>query len=303
MANNRPTRQRKTPVKYTADPLREFLSDDGRDTLNVTLEDDSSDEFKEIDEEAEIDEDDDEGEPTSDEDEAVDVSRDPIQLDERSSAKKTGSPSRATLQLASRPTAGLASKFNSLARKDISDAKRNQGMFSNRESRYLSFFGKEEKDLIAAVRTRDKWSYTLTLPIREADRHGNGGYSQSFFSPHVSPLFDKAINWAWYIQEAGKEAGESRQSISLLKHGLRSDYFSDSEDSIVGVLLGPLEQQAEKSLNPGEYCDIGQFWPYQNGKSRDESAQIVKEKKQSWLFNAGGPVKSAQWIPHQTQGK
>lgn len=159
-----------------------------------------------------------------------------------------------------------------------------------KELRVTQSIGTGEEDLVAHVKTRDKWLNDVTLPSRKTKKDGSGGLHQSFFYPKERQQKDVQQGWEWYHGQGGREFFQQHQGIGILyaDHGCK-DFeqplsFSDS------FLMGPIQQpKLFTGLKPGEAVNTGDAWVNASGH----------KDKQSWAFAAGGRVQCLEWAPNQ----
>jgi transcription factor C subunit 6 len=163
----------------------------------------------------------------------------------------------------------------------------NQG----KESRVLYTFGPGQEDLIAHVKTRDKWLNDVTLPTRKTRKDGSGGLHPSFFYPEEKREKEIKQGWEWYYEQGGRGIFTEQQQSDILHAEQGRIDFEQSLTPSDPFLTGPPQQpKLFAELKPGDVANTGEAWVNASGH-RD---------KQSWVVVAGGRIQCLEWVPNQT---
>ncbi|QDS75380.1 hypothetical protein FKW77_002598 [Venturia effusa] len=160
-----------------------------------------------------------------------------------------------------------------------------------KELRVIQTIGPGEEDLVAHVKTRDRWLNDVTLPSRKTRKDGSGGLHNSFFYPDDQQQREISQGWEWYHEQGGHDFFQERQGIEILHVDQGCKDFEQSLRPTDSFLMGPVQQpKLFTSLKPGEAVNTGDAWV-------DTSSH---KAKQSWALAVGGRVQCLEWIPNQS---
>ncbi|TLD37527.1 Serine/threonine-protein kinase [Venturia nashicola] len=159
-----------------------------------------------------------------------------------------------------------------------------------KELRVIQSIGPGEEDLVAHVKTRDKWLNDVTLPSRKTRSDGSGGLHQSFFYPEERQQKDVQQGWEWYHHQGGREFFQKYQTIDILYADQGCKDFEQPLGPSDSLLMGPPQQpNVFTGLKPGAAVNTGDAWSNASGH----------KDKQSWVFAAGGRIQCLEWVPNQ----
>jgi transcription factor C subunit 6 len=160
----------------------------------------------------------------------------------------------------------------------------------SKESRILYAIGPGQEDLIAYVKTRDKWLNDITLPTRKTRKNGSGGLHHSFFYPEERRQKEAKQGWTWYYEQGGRNIFTKYQRSGILYADQGRKDLEQCLSPSDPFLMGPLQQpRLFTGLKPGEVVNTGEAWINDSGQ----------KGKQSWIFAAGGRVQCLEWAPNQ----
>lgn len=159
-----------------------------------------------------------------------------------------------------------------------------------KELRVMQSIGPGEEDLVAHVKTRDKWLNDVTLPSRKTRKDGSGGLHQSFYYPEEQRQKELQQGWEWYHDQGGRDFFQKQQRIGILYEDQGREDFEQSLSPSDPFLMGlPQQSKLFTGLKPGEAVNTGDAWINASGN----------KDKQSWVFVAGGRVQCLEWVPNQ----
>lgn len=155
------------------------------------------------------------------------------------------------------------------------------------------FFGPAKEDYEPTQKAQMKWGYEPTLPSREADKNGFGGFHRTFYLTDEEYDRQAKSGWAWYYQGGGKDAFSQRQSFRQLGPSEASDYMNLPGASERSFLMGPYNEQRLYKLAVGQSMSLGDAW--QNDSS---TAISVQNYKSGFMLNLGARIRCLDWAPH-----
>lgn len=167
-------------------------------------------------------------------------------------------------------------------------------------------FGLDERDLLAVLYTRDRWSRGIdsTFPTRvsldEAESLRDYKYGLTFGVEPDDYEKEKTSNWDWYYDDDGPGGRfRKRQRIEQIKEQeARPIFLPTPKQGKHTVLMGPAGNQMEFNLNQYEVFNFGDAWG--ELKSRNQKDASNKKKRQGWVLNIGQRIQCLAWVPNQS---
>ncbi|KAL5050087.1 hypothetical protein BDW71DRAFT_174724 [Aspergillus fruticulosus] len=166
-------------------------------------------------------------------------------------------------------------------------------------------FGLDERDLLAVLYTRDRWSRGIdsTFPTRvsldEAERLRDYKYGSTFGVEPDDYEKERTSGWDWYYSDGPGERFRKRQRVEpITELEARQTFLPTPKQGKHTVLMGPAGNQMEFNLNQYEVFNFGDAW----GKleSRNQKEVSMKKKRQGWILNIGQRIQCLAWVPNQS---
>lgn len=165
-----------------------------------------------------------------------------------------------------------------------------------RDLQTIASFGTDEKAKLALLKGMDKWFDEITIPSRKSDSKGKGGMCHSLFVEEEARQLERTREWDWYYDKGGREAFSKRQkSMSMVAEEARP--YLPNLQRIRHVLLGPQSQQKVFNIPPLTYLNTEHAFT----KTDENQSQKTKQKRRSWILNAGENVQALDWCPNQSR--
>lgn len=169
-------------------------------------------------------------------------------------------------------------------------------------------FGLDEKDLLAILYTRDRWSKGVdtTFPTRasldEAGSLQDYKYGSTFGLEPEQMEREKTSSWDWYYtKEPGQRFRERQRMEPVTESEVRQIFLPTPKRGKHTVLLGPVDHQTEFNLNQYDILNFGDAWEeLKQGKSQKNGTQPKNKKRQGWILNIGQRIQSVAWAPNQS---
>lgn len=168
-----------------------------------------------------------------------------------------------------------------------------------KRERYNAVFGSETRDMVAAIKCRDKWYNDLILPKREADSKGRGGFSDSFFRTEDAREAEATKDWEWYFEGGGKETLEGIQQGTPLETDDGEQYLPQVSGESLRLLMGPWQRQKMVSLGARELVNVAEVW-----RQAEEEHLLPSQKqrhrqgrREAWILNLGDVAQHMTWVP------
>ncbi|KAI9673141.1 MAG: hypothetical protein M1817_003003 [Caeruleum heppii] len=178
-------------------------------------------------------------------------------------------------------------------------------MAASKQDRYLSFFGTGTQDLINIVKCRDKWGQFVTLPPRQVDGKGQGGFGHSFFHGEEARRREAVEDWEWYDHGEAGERMRKRQKMTVLDEHEGKRYLAHPTEESLDFLLGPYGRHNVTSIPTGGVVNVGDVWKqaideHSLGATTHESS--TAGSRNAWLLNVGERVQTMDWAPNRPHG-
>ncbi|KAL4928396.1 transcription factor TFIIIC subunit TFC6 [Aspergillus undulatus] len=170
-------------------------------------------------------------------------------------------------------------------------------------------FGLDERDLLAVLYTRDRWSRGTdsTFPTRvsldEAGTLRDYKYGSTFGIELENMERERTSGWDWYYDDESK--GRFRKRLRLEKiteEEARETFLPKSKQGKHTVLMGPSDNQVEFNLGQYDILNFGDAWGQLKGQKKSKTAEDEarsKKKRQGWILNIGQRIQCIAWTPNQ----
>ncbi|KAF7714602.1 Uncharacterized protein PECH_008330 [Penicillium ucsense] len=201
-------------------------------------------------------------------------------------------------------SSGVNPKNKSLAAETRSrgcnDIKENE----SKPMHYISTFGDDTRDLLAAVYARDRWARGIDtcLPTRYTLDHQSSLNDYEFGPTWGADPQDveqeRTAGWDWYYDAAvGRRFHQAQESnIKLKEADARRKYLPQAKKRKQTILLGPASDQKSFSLGYHESLNFGRAWADLKAQKSDRVNANVRE---GWLINFEHKVQCLAWAPGQ----
>jgi transcription factor C subunit 6 len=170
----------------------------------------------------------------------------------------------------------------------------------SKDTFYTLTFGSDERDLMAAIHSRDQWSKGIdsTFPTRTALEGGNEKDHSPYgptFGVHPDDIkMESTCGWDWYYDGEIGERFRKRQRIETIEESLaRQEYLPRSDERKHRIRLGPHGKQKLFELGYHESFDFGKAW---GGANSNKSPEKTRE---GWILNMGHKTNCMAWAPNQ----
>ncbi|KAI9794976.1 MAG: hypothetical protein M1835_006200 [Candelina submexicana] len=175
--------------------------------------------------------------------------------------------------------------------------------FASKWDIYRYMLGTGTEDLASFVLARDKWSDEPTLPKKEMNKHGSGGFGYSFSHTEWKREMEATKGWDWYnTKHGGKGFAENQRTRTILpEEGAKYMPKPNGLDS--NVLMGPNGRQKVHKMQTGGTLSISEVWNQENAhdQSSISSTRTRKGRREGWMLNVGATVKCLGWAPNQPE--
>ncbi|KAI9762146.1 MAG: hypothetical protein M4579_000626 [Chaenotheca gracillima] len=173
---------------------------------------------------------------------------------------------------------------------------------SGKAERVISMFGTGEEDHAFIIKSRDQWGNLVTLPQRDVNNSGKGGFRYGCFQDDDLREEQRIKDWLWYDDGGGKEIFQSHQVTKQITPNQADPYIPGLPESSYNFLIGPNKGQVSFGLNRGGSLNIGEAWDTvykKHAATAPQAAQRSKEQREGWILNAGERVQSLGWAPNR----
>ena len=168
----------------------------------------------------------------------------------------------------------------------------------SKETQRLALFGPSDEDRQPAIRAHYRWRDNYTLPSRQADTGGFGGFHPSFYQKDEAKKREIDNDWVWYDEDGGRETIQVHQKLNVIDQKSAMHYLPEQRRPR-GVVMGPHKAQRRYNLATGSFMDLNT--PFR-GATFDNDGSQSKDPllRRGWLFNLGDKIQCAEWAPNQT---
>ncbi|GAB7366424.1 hypothetical protein MBLNU230_g8221t1 [Neophaeotheca triangularis] len=167
-----------------------------------------------------------------------------------------------------------------------------------KSARALFYFGPSHAELDPVNDARHQWTYEATLPSRQTDENGFGGYHESYFFTEDERKARAEEAWRWYRREGGKPLFEESQRVTPIEVEESKEYLPTDDAATRTVLMGPHKEPRFSSLAPRTAMPLPDAWRTYN--SHDGTPYpLRKGYKAGFLLNLGAKIQSIDWAPNQ----
>ena len=164
-------------------------------------------------------------------------------------------------------------------------------------------FGTDERDLLALVYARDRWSkginsgFPSRASLNAALTAPGYTYGPTFGADPVDVKKESTRGWDWYYHgRSGEEVKKRQQVTKIDEDEARGTYMPHPKTGKHTVLLGPSNNQKQFTLAQYESINFGEAWDEKETKSRP--AEEKRKTREGWILNLGQKVQAMAWAPH-----
>ncbi|KAI9797588.1 MAG: hypothetical protein M1825_005970 [Sarcosagium campestre] len=169
----------------------------------------------------------------------------------------------------------------------------------NKKERYINLLGPGKEAMIALLQARDKWAMNLTLPLRNMNSVGQGGFGPSPFVSSAERTSESEHLQEWYGSNIVRDLFKEHQQLeTLTAPNLISRYLPGEGKEPHKIHLGPWNRQIVKILPVRDVLNVAEVWKEAEIKHPANPPDATQEQKQkSWILNIGDRVNCLEWIP------
>lgn len=217
----------------------------------------------------------------------------------------------------------------------VSDGMRNRGAPNTTEhvskNEHLRItFGTDERDLIAAIYSRDRWYRGIDagLPTRmsldQAETLPSYGVGKTFGIDPEEIEMESTQGWDWYYNDLiGGDFRRRQRTENIQKGEARRRYLPLPKLGKHKVIIGPVNDQKVYELGQDDFLNFGDAWDTIKSRMKDKkssrehnlgqrpstikkvdssaSTSETPERKvrEGWILNLGNKVQCLAWAPNQ----
>ncbi|KAK3070720.1 hypothetical protein LTR53_009973, partial [Teratosphaeriaceae sp. CCFEE 6253] len=137
-----------------------------------------------------------------------------------------------------------------------------------------------------------KWASNLTLPTRQANNKGKGGFHYSFSLSDAAVEEESRNRWSLDSERDGKERFAQQQYFEPISAEEAAQYLGPQEPR--SFVMGPCAHQKLFRLRCGQSAALFEAWP---SDAVPASASSTSSSKPGFVFNLGAKVRCLRWIP------
>lgn len=164
-------------------------------------------------------------------------------------------------------------------------------------------FGTDERDLLALVYARDRWSkgmdsgFPSRASLNAAQTAPDYTYGPTFGADPEDVKKESTRGWDWYYHKRTGEEFKKRQHITKIDEDeARRTYMPQPKTGKHTVLLGPANNQKQFTLGQHESINFGEAWGEKEAKNRP--AEEKRKVREGWILNMGQKVQAMAWAPN-----
>ena len=174
---------------------------------------------------------------------------------------------------------------------------------TSKEMLYRFAFGSDDRDLIAAIYQRDRWSegadscFPRRKTLQALDKGNDYKYGPTFGQVPKYCQEERTTGWDWYYDKEFGVRFREKQKLAKLKKTDLKDYLAKLPTKPHTVLMGPVDQRRQIDLDYHEPYDYGKVWekPSQEGGN----PKPRKAAREGWLMSFGQKIQCLAWAPNQ----
>lgn len=164
-------------------------------------------------------------------------------------------------------------------------------------------FGTDERDLLALVYARDRWSkgidsgFPSRASLNAAQTAPDYTYGPTFGADPEDVKKESTKGWDWYYHGgSGEEVKKRQRVIKIDKDDARQTYMPHPKTGKHTVLLGPANNQKQFELGQYESINFGEAWDEKEAKNRPTKEK--RKVREGWILNMGQKVQAMAWAPN-----
>ncbi|KAJ5167915.1 uncharacterized protein N7482_003509 [Penicillium canariense] len=189
------------------------------------------------------------------------------------------------------------------------DETRSRGVVDPKENvskpmHYITTFGDDDRDLLAAIYTRDRWARGVDtcLPTRNAldvqTKAHDYEYGPTWGASPEDMERERTSGWDWYYdKDTGKRFQNLQKTGPKLKEAdARRKYLPRSNKGKHTILMGPVNNQQVFHLGQHESFNFGEAWGETKAQKSDQNSANVRE---GWMISFEQRIQCLAWAPNQ----
>lgn len=166
-------------------------------------------------------------------------------------------------------------------------------------------FGTDERDLLALVYARDRWSkgidsgFPSRSSLNAALTAPDYTYGPTFGAEPEDVERESTRGWDWYYDgRIGEEFKRRQQTSKIDENEARRTYMPQPKSGKHTVLIGPADNQKRFTLGQYESANFGEAWGEKETKSRP-ATKGKRRIREGWILNLGQKIQAMAWAPNQ----
>ncbi|KAK0250210.1 hypothetical protein B0A54_01424 [Friedmanniomyces endolithicus] len=143
-----------------------------------------------------------------------------------------------------------------------------------------------------------RWMHVLTLPTRNEDQDGYGGFRHNSSQGNGASEDVARAGWSWYLSDGGKQAFQTHQRLDVLTAEEAKGYLGDQQ--AVSFVMGPYQDQKLFHLTSGQSMPLANAWEISAGEiGSTDTPEVALHYKPGFMLNLGAEVLCLGWIPRR----
>jgi len=174
---------------------------------------------------------------------------------------------------------------------------------TSKEMLYRFAFGSDDRDLIAAIYQRDRWSegadscFPRRKTLEALDKGLDYKYGPTFGQVPEYCQEERTAGWDWYYDKEIGVRFREKQKLAKLKKADLKDYLAKLPTKPHTVLMGPVDQRRQIDLDYHEPYDYGKAW--EEPSQEEDNPKPRKAAREGWLMSFGQKIQCLAWAPNQ----
>ncbi|KAK3672961.1 hypothetical protein LTR78_007071 [Recurvomyces mirabilis] len=156
---------------------------------------------------------------------------------------------------------------------------------------------RQDRDTSHVTAAKRLWARDLTLPSRQKDSEGYGGFHHNFASGDEAREQRALDGWKWYVDSGGKEAFAAHQKLEIVTAEEAVQYLGAPQ--ACGFVMGPIDEQKLFHLEPRQSIGLGTIWRDASPQGSGMDSEVPPGTRSGFIVNLGARVRSLEWVPSQ----
>ncbi|OQE28692.1 hypothetical protein PENSTE_c003G09984 [Penicillium steckii] len=176
---------------------------------------------------------------------------------------------------------------------------------TSKEMLYRFAFGSDDRDLIAAIYQRDRWSggadscFPRRVTLEALEQGPNYKYGPTFGQIPENCQEERTAGWDWYYDREIGIKFRAKQKLAKLKKTDLKHYLAKLPTKPHTVLMGPTDRRTQIDLDYHEPYDYGKAW--EDPSQWEDNEKPRKTAREGWLMSFGQKIQCLAWAPNQEE--